>query len=81
MYTVKKYNNDGTFDVLARKSNIEAAFYQHLQALNLVENDENITTTNSNGIIYGRGNDIKRFIKNKGCSFAFKYGFEDKYKK
>jgi hypothetical protein len=81
MYTTKKYNNNGTFDVLAYKPTIEKALYQHLKALEIVKDDEDIVTTNPKGIIYGYGQDIQHFKKNKSCSFCLEYGFADEFKK
>jgi hypothetical protein len=80
MYTTKRYNNDGTFDVLARKPTIEKALYQHLQAMKTVKDDQDIVTTNPKGIIYGYGQDIRHFRKNKNCSFCIQFGFADKFK-
>jgi hypothetical protein len=80
MYVTKRYNNDGTFDVLARKPTIEKALYQHLQAVKTAKDSENIITTNPKGIIYGYGDDILHFKKNKNCSFCIRFGFADEYK-
>jgi hypothetical protein len=80
MFTTKRYNNDGTFDVLARKPIIEKALYQHLQALKTVEDEKEIVTTSPKGIIYGYGYDIRRFRNNKHCSFCLRCGFADEYR-
>jgi hypothetical protein len=80
VYATKRYNNDGTFEVLARKPTIEKALYQHLQALKNVEEAAEIVTTNPKGIIYGYGWDIQHFKNNGRCSFCLRYGFEDRFK-
>jgi hypothetical protein len=80
VYTTKRYNSDGSFDVLARKPTIRKALYQHLQALETVEDDRDIVTTNPKGIIYGYGQDVRRFRRHKGCSFCLRIGFGDEVK-
>jgi hypothetical protein len=74
MWTTKKYADDGTITILARKSLITQALYQHRKAIDAVDDPKRIITTNPKGIIYGYGDDIRHFEKNKACRFRLQYG-------
>jgi hypothetical protein len=75
MYVTKKSTNDGTIAIVARKATITQALYQHLKALESVDDPEEILTINPKGIIYGYGNNLRHFRRNKQCRFCLLYGF------
>jgi hypothetical protein len=75
VWVTKRYEDDGTITVLARKPLIAQALYQHQKATGAVDDPERIITTNPKGVIYGYGYDIKHFKNNKACRFRLQYGF------
>jgi hypothetical protein len=79
MYVTKRYKNDGTYEVLAKKPRITQALFQHRKAMNALCAEgtgdvDDIVTVNPKGIIYGYNWDLRHFERNKDCAFRLKYG-------
>jgi hypothetical protein len=77
MYKTKLYADNGSFAVVARASNIRDALANHRawvkEAYRRGLTGENVITNNPAGIIYGYGDDLRHFRKNKGCRFDLQY--------